>query len=361
MKNKKKKILIIAGGTGGHVFPAYNLCEDLRSKRNYVEIITDKRGEIFLNKYDKRKFKTIFSSTINYKNPISFILSIMIIFMSFLQSIFLIRNKKADLVIGMGGYTSLPFCMASKVLDVPFIIYENNLLLGKANKFLLPFSKKILISYKELKGIKSKYFDKIVVTGNILSKKILNFNTSTTKKKSSKLLSVLILGGSQAANSFGKKLPVIIKRCREKNIKIAVYQQCTNDQIKKLKKYYSELKIKHEVFNFKKNLHNYFKKIDICITRAGSSMLAELVNCRVPFISIPLPNSADNHQLLNAEYFKKKKFGFLIEEIDIEKKLFVLINSFNKDRSVLSKIIINQKRYNDKDVYKKIEKSVEEI
>jgi len=59
MKNNKKKILIIAGGTGGHVFPAYNLCEDLRSKRNYVEIITDKRGEIFLNKYDKRKFKTI--------------------------------------------------------------------------------------------------------------------------------------------------------------------------------------------------------------------------------------------------------------------------------------------------------------
>ena len=96
----------------------------------------------------------------------------------------------------------------------------------------------------------------------------------------------------------------------EKKIKIAVYQQCTNDQIKKLKKYYSELKIKHEVFNFKKNLHNYFKKIDICITRAGSSMLAELVNCRVPFISIPLPNSADNHQFLNAEYFKKKKIWF---------------------------------------------------
>ena len=90
-------------------------------------------------------------------------------------------------------------------------------------------------------------------------------------------------------------------------------------------------------------------------------MLAELVNCRVPFISIPLPNSADNHQFLNAEYFKKKKFGFLIEEIDIEKKLFLLINFFNKDRSVLSKIIINQKRYNDKDVYKKIEKSLEEI
>ena len=361
MKNNKKRILIIAGGTGGHVFPAYNLYKDLKSKKIFVEIITDKRGKIFLNKYDKNKFKTIFSSTINYKNPIRFICSIIIIFMSFLQSVFLIRNKKADLVIGMGGYTSLPFCMASKILDIPFIIYENNLLLGKANKFLLPFSKKILISYEELKGIKSKYFDKIVVTGNILNKKILNFRAATKKSRSSKLLNLLILGGSQAANSFGKKLPVIIKRCREKNIKVAVYQQCTNDQIKKLKKYYSELKIKHEVFNFKNNLHNYFKKIDICITRAGSSMLAELVNCRVPFISIPLPNSADNHQFLNAEYFKKKKFGFLIEEIDIEKKLFALINSFNKDRSVLSKIIINQKKYNDNDVYKKIERSVEEI
>tara|TARA_Y100000768_G_scaffold362985_1_gene322227 strand:- start:341 stop:1423 length:1083 start_codon:yes stop_codon:yes gene_type:complete len=360
MKNNKKRILIVAGGTGGHVFPAYNLYKNLRSKKTYVEIITDKRGKIFLNKYDKRKFKTIFSSTINYKNPFSFICSIIIILMSFLQSIFLIINKKADLVIGMGGYTSLPFCMASKVLDIPFIIYENNLLLGKANKFLLPFSKKILISYKELKGIKSKYFDKIIVTGNILNKKILNFNTAT-KKKPGKLLNLLILGGSQAANSFGKKIPVIIKKCREKNIKISIYQQCTNDQIKKLKKYYSELKIKHEVFNFKNNLHNYFKKIDICITRAGSSMLAELVNCRVPFISIPLPNSADNHQFLNAEFFKKKNMGFLVEEIDIEKKLFALINSFNKDKSILSRITINQKKYNDKDVYKKIEKSLEEI
>ena len=78
----------------------------------------------------------------------------MIIFMSFLQSIFLIRNKKADLVIGMGGYTSLPFCMASKVLDVPFIIYENNLLLGKANKFLLPFSKKDFNLLQRIKGYK---------------------------------------------------------------------------------------------------------------------------------------------------------------------------------------------------------------
>ncbi len=361
MKNNKKRILIIAGGTGGHVFPAYNLYKDLRSKRNHVEIITDKRGKIFLNKNDKRKFKTIFSSTINYRNPIKFIFSIIIIIMSFLQSLFLIRNKKADLIIGMGGYTSLPFCMASKVLDVPFVIYENNLLLGKANKFLLPFSKKIFISYKELQGIKPKYFNKIVVTGNILNKKILNFKYSTKKKKSNKLLNLLILGGSQAADSFGKKLPAVIKKCREKNIKIVVYQQCTNDQIEKLKKYYSELKIKHEVFNFKNNLHNYFKKIDICITRAGSSMLAELVNCRVPFISIPLPNSADNHQFLNAEFFKKKKFGFLIEEIDIEKKLFVLINSFYKDKSILSRVIINQKKYNDNDVYKKIERSVEEI
>ena len=93
-----------------------------------------------------------------------------------------------------------------------------------------------------------------------------------------------------------------------------------------------------EIFNFNLNLLSYFDKIDLAITRSGSSMLAELLNCCIPFISIPFKFSADNHQLKNAKFYEKKKYGFLVKENEISEKLFPLIKSIHRDRNLLSLI-----------------------
>ena len=97
------------------------------------------------------------------------------------------------------------------------------------------------------------------------------------------------------------------------------------------------------------------------ITRAGASVLGELINFNIPFISIPLPSSADNHQLKNAEFYHRKGYGFLLEEKDVEHKLYDLIKSIFNDKFKINKILTNQKQISDKDIFKNLNKQLEKI
>ena len=104
-----------------------------------------------------------------------------------------------------------------------------------------------------------------------------------------------------------KKLPKFFKECLNKNINLKIYQQCLPSQNNDLINFYQAINIEHEIFNFSDDISKYFSKVDLAITRSGSSMIAELVNVKLPFITIPLPSSADNHQLKNAIYYQKKR------------------------------------------------------
>ncbi len=361
MNNKIKKIVIAAGGTGGHVFPAYSLAKHFIDNKIDVEIITDKRGLRYLKDYEDIKITQINSSTVFKKNIFKMLFSILeILYSIFVSFIFLLKNRPS-LVFGMGGYSSFPVCIAAKILKIPFIIYENNLYIGKTNRYLLPYAKKIFVSYKELEGISFKYKKKVFEVGNIIRKEILNFEGNSRLKESNKILRILILGGSQAAKVFAEKLPSIFKNCHEDNISFKIYQQCMPEQNKFLNSFYKDLKIDFEIFNFSNNILNYFSRVNLAITRSGSSMLAELTNAKIPFISVPLPTSVDNHQLKNAIYYEKKEYSYLIEEKDLEAKLFALIKKISENDSLLKQLISKQKQHSDKSVYKNIDLKMDEI
>ena len=360
MKNfTNNKILIATGGTGGHVYPAYSLAKNLIKNNYKVEIVTDHRGFKFLGKYKDLKLIINNSSTIFKKNFFGTIWSIVIIIFSYLRSFLILYKAKPLLVFGMGGYASFPLCLAAKTLRIPFIIYENNILLGKSNRYLIPLASKIFLAYEEVEGIKAKFKSKVIITGNIIRDEILNFNNK--KKYSPKELNILILGGSQAAKSFGELLPEVFKQCVETNIKINIIQQCTKLQNNKLKEYYKNLKINYELFNFTDNILEYYSKAELVITRSGSSVTAELINCKIPFISIPCPFSADSHQEKNAVYFEKKGYSFSIQEDEVSKKLFPLIKLIYNDKEILTKLIENQKKYSDADVFFKINKIIKDL
>ncbi len=356
----KVKILVATGGTGGHVFPAYSIVRYFKKKQYSLSIITDKRGLKYLENYQDLKLKVINSDTIYNKNPLNIILSFFIIIFAFINSAIYLIKLKPKIVFGMGGYSSFPVCLAAKLLKIPFIIYENNLCLGKANKYLLPFAHKLLVSYQDLEGVKDKYKLKIVKVGNIIREEILNYNEKISKR-SFKNMGVLILGGSQAAKLFAEKIPVIIKACKEEDIKLRIYQQCLSSQQDDLKNFYNSLNIDHEIFSFKHDLLEYFMKVDFVITRAGSSMMAELLNCNVPIIAIPLPSSADNHQFKNAKYFQDKGYAYMIEQKNIDTNLYPLIKSIHNNNTLLTKIKINQNRYSDKKVFEKIDIQIKDI
>jgi len=361
MNNKVRKIIIATGGTGGHVFPAYSLAKHLLDNKINVEIISDKRGLRYLQDYHDIKIIQIASSTIFNKNIFQLFFSILVIFYSIFRSFIFLLINRPNLVFGMGGYSSFPVCIAAKILNIPFIIYENNLHIGKANRYLLPYAKKVFVSNKELEGISEKYQEKVCEIGNIIRKEILNFQVKPDSDQSDRELKILILGGSQAAKIFAEQLPRIFKECHQAKIPLKIYQQCLPEQNKFLASFYEDLNIDFEIFNFSNNILDYFSKINLAITRSGSSMLAELINVKIPFISVPLPSSADDHQLKNAIYYEKNGYSYLIEEKDLNAKLFQLIKKISEDTSLLSQTISKQRQYSDKTVYENIDKQINKM
>ncbi len=358
--NKEIKALIVIGGTGGHVFPGCSLAEHLIGKGYKTHLVTDKRGYRYLEKFKNLRFSLLPSVPFVSKNLITLSYSSILISYSIIRSLFFLIFNRPNIIFGMGGYASFPMCIAAKFLRIKFLIYENNLIIGKANRYLLPFAEKILVSYKDLEGVPNNYLDKVVETGNIIRKEIINF-TNSNPHKNLKTISILILGGSQAAKVFAETLPNIFLNCLNHGVKVKVYQHCLPSQNENLKEFYKKTDIEFELFNFANDLIHYFSKVNLAITRSGSSMLAELVNANIPFISIPLPSSAEDHQLKNAIYYQRKKFGILIEEKDLNNKLIYLIKDIYDDKSILEKIKEFQSQYSDKNVYDNIDQILKKI
>ena len=357
----KKKILIATGGTGGHILPAYSLANFLVDNNYNLTVTTDKRGLKYLQ--DSKKFKLIklTLSPIFKKNIYKFLISSFFIFFSIIKSVMILSLNRPSIIFGMGGYASFPVCIAASLLRIKFIIYENNLVIGKANKFLLPFAEKMFVSYKELEGVSEKYSHKILQIGNIVRENIINPNFKNNQVTSFDELRILVIGGSQAAKSFAEELPVIFAKLKNSKVPLKIFQQCQENQYEQLSLFYKEAKIDFEIFNFADNILDYYAKANLVITRAGASVLGELINCKVPFISIPLPSSADNHQYKNAVFYKNKGYGYFLEEREIKNKLYNIINSFFIDKSLIKNILVNQQQYSDKNVFKNINDYMKKI
>tara|TARA_B100001564_G_C20607715_1_gene656015 strand:+ start:100 stop:1191 length:1092 start_codon:yes stop_codon:yes gene_type:complete len=356
----KEKILIATGGTGGHIFPAYSLANHLIEKNYNVNLTSDKRGLSFFKNVKKFNVISITSSPIIKKNFLKFLFSIIVIIFGTIKSFIFLMSSRPLIVFGMGGYSSFPVCIAAHLLKIKFVIYENNLIIGKANRYLLPFAKKIFVSYQDLEGIPDKYKKKVITIGNLVREEIIK-NKKSDKNFNFDSLKILILGGSQAAKVFAEQLPPVFEKLKDSNLSIYLYQQCQKSQTSELSEFYKKANIKHELFNFSENIIKYYLKTDLVITRSGASVLGELININIPFISIPLPSSADNHQYKNAEFYLKKGYGYLLEEKEIKNKLFDLISNIFKDKSSIEKILSNQRQYSDKDIFRNLNIHIEKI
>ena len=356
----KKKVLIATGGTGGHIFPAYSLANFLIKKNFQVKISIDERGKKYQGELKNLEQITIPSSPFNKKNILTILLSIFINFFGILKSIFVLFSYRPLIVFGMGGYSSFPICIAASILKIKFIIYENNLIIGKANKYLLPFAEKIFVSYKEIENIPNRFNAKVTEIGNLVREEIIKKDISNQVRKFD-CLNILVLGGSQAAKIFAEELPKIFEKLKKTGISISVFQQCQKKQNEKLKDFYKKALIQNEVFNFTNDISNFYSKANLVITRSGASVLAELININIPFIAIPLPTSADNHQYKNAEFYAKKGYGYLLEEKDIKNKLYDLITLILRDKSLIKKILSNQSQYSDINIFKNLNIQIEKV
>jgi len=357
-----KKIIFLGGGTGGHILPAINLMNYFFDKGYEVILVTDNRGSNFLKKNKKFNFYIINTSTPTNKNFIKKFFSFLLIFYSIIKSIIILKREKPDLIFGFGGYVSFPTSFASKFFKLPLIIYENNILPGRANKYLASFAKKIFTAKKIKNNFSNIYKNKIYEVGSILSKDIINYHHPKKKFSENKEFSILVLGGSQGAEIFGNIVPNSFNMLKNEGHNIKIYQQCTARQKQSVIDFYKKNKIKNHIFEFVENISEIISISDLAITRCGASSTAELVHMLTPFIGVPLPNSVDNHQYLNAEYYEKKGCCWLLEQKDFDSNnLFNLIVEIIKNKNKLYEICENMKKNQDTNVYKSIENEVKEF
>jgi len=355
-----KKIIFSSGGTGGHVLPAIHLMKYFSKKGYDVILVTDNRGENLLNKINY-KFYTIKSETIIKKNIIKKISSFFVIIISLIKSYFILKKEKPDLVFGFGGYASFPISYVSRFFKIPLVVYENNLVLGRSNKYLLNTSKKILLGTSMPINFPEKYKNKVFQVGNILREEIIN-HPEIKKKNSEKIFSIIVLGGSQGAEIFGRIIPPVIKMIKDKGYAVSINQQCIQSQKDSLVRFYNKNNIKSNIFVFINNILDLISSSNLAISRCGASTTAELVHTHTPFIAIPLPHSMDNHQFLNAKYYESMDCCWVVEQNDFSSiNLFNLIMEIMSDKKKLKNIRNNMKKNDSKDVYIKVENAIKEF
>jgi len=327
----KKKILIATGGTGGHMTPALVIHDHLKKRFN-LSISSDSRGLKFID-YKKYDLFVIETPRV-FRNYFLIPFKMICILVLIIKSFYYIKKKKIDIIISTGGYAPVPICIAGIILKKRLYIYEPNHVIGKSNRFFLPYCHKIFCHSKNLKKYPKKFTNKIFCLSPIVRKKFYK----KSKKNKSKF-TIMVIGGSQGAKIFDKYLHIVFSKILKKS-SAKIIHQTKSDNVNYLRNFYNKNKITNRVFNYDRNFADLIKSCNFCITRAGASTLAEIFILNIPFLAIPLSDSKDNHQLENAIYYKKKNCCWILEEKNM---------SYRKISNILKQILENK---NDFDLKK---------
>lgn len=315
MSSKKFRVAIATGGTGGHIFPGLAIADQLHDRGHKTLILADKR---FLN------YKNQFPSYLNYKiipsgsfagGTLRKIVSTIKIFLGVIKALLIYYNYKPNIVIGFGGYTCFPSIIAAKIMHIPIFIHEQNAVVGKTNRLLMKLADVIAVTFKDTVGIKAR--DKRVeIVGNPVRKQILQCRKSAYKSPSLKTkVNILITGGSQGAAIFSKVIPKAIALL-DINTRhdILITQQCRIEDMIKVKQQYSELGIKAVIAKFFDDMPKLLSESHIIVSRAGASIISEIMAIGRPAIFIPIEKSSGNHQYINAKTMEDSGAAWIIKE-----------------------------------------------
>lgn len=319
MKHPKKPVIFLAsGGTGGHIFPAKSLGACLVKRGYEVVFVTDKRHH-FIGKADNKKTHISYLSI----KPLSGNLVTRLKGLgSLLQSLYevygLLKKYNPGLVVGFGGYPTVPVLLAAKWKQIPIIIHEQNSVLGKVNIKIAPYAAAIATAYEEVKYIADNVKTKVTMVGNPVRDEIKPYHRTTYKKrKKDEPLKLLVLGGSQGARILSEVVPQAIALLPgDVRKQIQVQQQCREADIKAVAQCYEKIGVKAEVAGFFDNVGERMTQSHLMISRAGASTLAELAVIGRPAILVPFALAADNHQYDNAKILAKGEGVLIAQEKD---------------------------------------------
>lgn len=302
IKALPKLILLSAGGTGGHLFPADALAQDLISRGYRVALATDIRGKRFEPFAGGIPVYVLNSGTVG-AGIVKKIKSVFSLGMGFFQARKLLADLKPAVVVGFGGYPSVPGIYAAQTMKIPTIIHEQNAVLGRANVFLAPKAEKIAVAWSHIEGLDNADESRAIVTGNPVRSDIAAlYNKPYPTIEQDGPLRIFITGGSQGASVFSDIMPEALARLpAHHRERLEIVQQCREEDVERVKSIYDAAKIKSDLRPFFKDMALQLERCHLFIGRSGAGTVSEVTTAGRPAIFVPYPHHADQQQKRNAD------------------------------------------------------------
>lgn len=315
------KIVIAAGGTGGHLFPAQALALELKRQEKELETIFMSPG-LSKNPYFKKEdfpYREIKSATPYKKHPVQLIKAFFSLIQGTCQSLNHLGKMKPQIVVGFGSFHSFPILLAAKLRRIPIILFESNAVPGKVNRFCSRWSKFTAINF--LRAAKYLKGDTVCVRMPLLKKKegVSRSQAREYYKLDEDKLTFLIFGGSQGAQAINRFFCASLEQLLAKDYHFQVVHivGCP-ERAEKLRDIYSKYKINAIVKPFEEKMDFAWTAADLSISRAGAATLAEQIEFAIPGILIPYPHATENHQGKNASFVAEEvKGGVKLSESDL--------------------------------------------
>jgi UDP-N-acetylglucosamine--N-acetylmuramyl-(pentapeptide) pyrophosphoryl-undecaprenol N-acetylglucosamine transferase len=294
--------VLAAGGTGGHLIPAFALAQELHERGHHVALITDARGAAIPGKPEFLTAHVLPAGRIQGKNPLNWLKGLRAILAGRDMALRLFDSFAPACVVGFGGYPALPALLAATKAGIPAVLHEQNAVLGRVNRFLAGRVQAIAVAYSQVERLAAKHVTKAHLVGNPVRAEVLALRDQPFPPFAEDgLLRVLVTGGSQGARVLSEVVPDgLAMLAPALRTRLQVTQQCRPEDIEAVRQRYSAHDIPAELGTYFEDMAERLADAHLFIGRAGASTIAELTAVGRPAILVPLPIATDDHQAANA-------------------------------------------------------------
>lgn len=342
MNNKPVSVVIMAGGTGGHVFPALAVADELRLKGARLSWLGTKSGieaELVPANNIKLHFLTI--EGVRGKGIVSLLKAPFLLCRAIWQAKNILQHEQADVVLGMGGFASGPGGVAARLLNIPVVIHEQNARAGTTNKLLSKIANVRLEAFP--KSLVNAVHVGNPVRNNIASEANIEV-TQVAHDEASPGLNLLVLGGSLGAKALNDLVPQVLAHMPV-NVRPSVRHQCGKKHAESSRKVYQQLDVKASIEPFISDMAQAYKWADFVVCRAGALTVSELTMAGKAALLIPYPHAIDDHQAMNAQWLVDNKAALVCrqENLSVEYMKSIL-NDMTANREKLTTMANNARQ-----------------
>jgi UDP-N-acetylglucosamine--N-acetylmuramyl-(pentapeptide) pyrophosphoryl-undecaprenol N-acetylglucosamine transferase len=339
------RVLVMAGGTGGHIFPALAVARSLRDKGWDVTWLGTPAGlESQLVPPHQIPIEWLSVSGLRGKGLVGILLGIPRLIKAIYQAVRVVQNRQPDVVIGFGGFVSFPGGLASFLMRRPLVIHEQNSIAGLTNRMLSLFSREVLTGFPDAFGQPGgNWLARILPvprhstwTGNPVRQEVMNIPAPSERFANRQgALKLLVVGGSQGARALNTIVPEAVGRIPEAR-RPQILHQAGAKLLNEMQDAYQKLGVQADVVPFIDDMAKVLSEADLVICRAGALTVSELAAVGVGSILVPFPAAVDDHQTPNAQFLSSAGAGLLIDQKQLNAQdLAALIQSLDRPRLLL--------------------------